>query len=514
MKRICKGMAAVCLLLCLLAGSALASEISGVDAALAGYWTQEGTVRFSLSAQLDTYLPYVEETVSMMNNLLKHMSVEAELGPQSNVLSLAVAGDSVVSLTETQAADGTQLTTPLLPNRTLHSAGSMLDALSADDSQPAFDAFQAVAQAQSCYQELTDAILPYAEEKKANYKIKNVGSSKWSRIARLSKEQSAELSSQIIAVLSCGMDDAYRRQLQELSFGKGFIVGLYQSAQGGDDMAVYMKGNVTLPEVGTRALSFQWAFSENGSRRIDTWKFELGKGKKGGREVAVTLTREAGDSFLLKGDSSVVVRGQETNTTYTQRYDLSGQAGSLTGSAVFTQKQTDQAAVETRFTPNLTLTQAEGSGVLSGQVSLSRKAGKNTTLAYTLLFSDEPAQALASAVENGTLYAVDDAPSVEVTAPQSSLTQNEEQPASSSQYLVGTAPLGMQTYTPPTAMQAVDWDSAAQEQRDALMGEMAQNLAGRLLIALSKLPQEDVSLLKDNMSEENFTAFLQLIDAL
>ena len=137
-----------------------------------------------------------------------------------------------------------------------------------------------------------------------------------------------------------------------------------------------------------------------------------------------------------------------------------------------------------------------------------------TTLAYTLLFSDEPAQALASAVENGTLYAVDDAPSVEVTAPQSSLTQNEEQPASSSQYLVGTAPLGMQTYTPPTAMQAVDWDSAAQEQRDALMGEMAQNLAGRLLIALSKLPQEDVSLLKDNMSEENFAAFLQLIDAL
>ena len=40
----------------------------------------------------------------------------------------------------------------------------------------------------------------------------------------------------------------------------------------------------------------------------------------------------------------------------------------------------------------------------------------------------------------------------------------------------------------------------------------AQNLAGRLLVALAALPQEDVALLKDGMTDQDYAAFLALLN--
>ena len=52
-----------------------------------------------------------------------------------------------------------------------------------------FDALLAIQEVEGCYKTLTDAILPYAEQKKANYKIKDIATSRWSRIARLTTER-------------------------------------------------------------------------------------------------------------------------------------------------------------------------------------------------------------------------------------------------------------------------------------------------------------------------------------
>lgn len=154
--------------------------------------------------------------------------------------------------------------------------------------------------------------------------------------------------------------------------------------------------------------------------------------------------------------------------------------------------------------------------MLSGTVAVKQTVGKNTTLAYSLRFDDQPAQALESAVENGSLYAVDE-PAVIITLPESSLTQNAEEPETPSEpedYLVGTPPVGMTAYTAPGSPQTVDADSLTDEELEALTGEISQNLAGRLLIALAKLPTEDLALLQNNMYDEDFSAFLSLIDAL
>lgn len=507
---------ALALTLCLMmGGAACASELSDISRALEGYWPDDTELHFSLTAELKTLTPYVDETVAMMNGLLKHMSVEAKTGPDSTAFSMAVAGDPVVSLTEERTESGWQLTTPLLPNRTLTSAQELVQA--EEEDEPAFDLLAAIDEAEGCYQALTDAIAPYAEEKKANYKIKDVGSAKWSRIARLTKDQSAQLAPLIADVLCCGLDSEYRQIVQGLTYGKSFIVGLYQTGEGGDDIAVYIKGNVTLAGGGTRTLSFQWAFSEDDNgKRVDTWKFELGKGKKGGREIAATLKRQTGSSFLMDGECQTVVRADSSNITHIQTYNLSGKGGSVSGKAVFTRKETDESTVETVYTPDLSLTEGEGTAVLSGTVEVQQTVGKNTTLAYSLRFDDQPAQALESAVENGSLYAVDE-PAVIITLPESSLTQNIEEPeapAEPQDYLVGTPPVGMTAYTAPDAMQTLDVDSLTAEEQQALMDEMSQNLAGRLLIALARLPKEDLALIQNNMYEEDFSAFLQLIDSL
>ena len=43
-----------------------------------------------------------------------------------------------------------------------------------ENGEAEFDALLAIQEVEGCYQTLTDAILPYAEQKKANYKIKDI----------------------------------------------------------------------------------------------------------------------------------------------------------------------------------------------------------------------------------------------------------------------------------------------------------------------------------------------------
>lgn len=52
-----------------------------------------------------------------------------------------------------------------------------------------FDLNAALTEAEACYRQLTDGIQPYAEEKKANYTIKNMDKGKWVRLAKLTAER-------------------------------------------------------------------------------------------------------------------------------------------------------------------------------------------------------------------------------------------------------------------------------------------------------------------------------------
>ena len=91
------------------------------------------------------------------------------------------------------------------------------------------------------------------------------------------------------------------------------------------------------------------------------------------------------------------------------------------------------------------------------------------------------------------------------------MSQNEAPvDGADSDFLVGQPPISYQIYEVPDTMQTYDLDTAQADQLEALRGELYQNLAGRLLTALAKLPAEDAALLADNLSEEDYAAFLEL----
>ena len=313
MKKVWKALAAFLLALMLPLGGACAS-IAGLDETLAGYLDTDGDLRYSFALQVGTLLPYGEETLTMMNGVLEHIRVaasETDAGAEST-LALCVDGESVMDLNQHKAGESTSLTTSLLPNRTLVSGGSPLDLLmGTENGEAEFDALLAIQEVEGCYQTLTDAILPYAEQKKANYKIKDIATSRWSRIARLTTEQSTELAPLIAQVLGCGMDAAFRAELEKMTYSKGFIVGLYQSEENGEDLAVYIKGTVTMGDGTTRQLSYQWAFTGDTAERIDTYKFELtqGKGDAENRTISATYRRgEAEGAFSVKGEWSAAIK--------------------------------------------------------------------------------------------------------------------------------------------------------------------------------------------------------------
>lgn len=509
-------LAAVLALLLPLSGAG--ASIVGLDETLSDY-LDVGDVRYSFSIEVGALLPYGAETLEMMGGVLRHIRVAASETEEESAISLLVDGESVMDLTQRRTADGIALTTALLPNRTLVSDGSPLELLMDNETEEAaFDALAAIREVEGCYQTLTDAILPYAEQKKANYKIKNIATSRWSRIARLTTEQSTELAPLIAQVLGCGMDAAFRSELEQMTYAKGFIVGLYQSEENGEDLAVYIKGTVTMGDGTTRQLSYQWAFTGEAADRTDTYKFELtkGKGDAENRTISATYHRsEAEGSFSVEGEWSAAIKRGTSTVTTTVEHDLSGtESGgtrTLEGTAVTAVKTAadgETVTVTTTLTPAMSLDTEDG--VLSGTVALEEKTGKNVTRALTFAFDGEPAE--ISVREDGDLEAEEGGQIDYDPMPPSSLSQNEPAGEENSAYLVGQPPIGYQTYEVPETMQTYDLDTAQRQQLEALRAELVQNLAGRLLAALAGLPAEDTALLSDNMSDEDYAAFLVLLE--
>ena len=97
--------------------------------------------------------------------------------------------------------------------------------------------------------------------------------------------------------------------------------------------------------------------------------------------------------------------------------------------------------------------------------------------------------------------------------PESSLTQNLIDPSEQSgREWEGEPPIGYAAYELPDENETVSLDAAAPETLAALRDEMTQRLAGQLLIAIAALPEEAAALIRANMSDADFDAFLDLLN--
>lgn len=517
MNRIIKRICALLLGMTLLCGTALA-DTAGLEWAAGGYLDGYEDVQFHMTAQIESLTPYGDGTLEMMNALLKNMSVGAKITDAASEMQICVAGEPIVTLAQASTPDGLELTTSLLPNRTLVSSESAMDMLSGfEQEEPQFDLFTAIQEAEACYQELAEAIIPFAEEKAANYNIKNVGSARWVRLARMTPEQSAQIQPQIAKVLGCGMDEAFREQLNGMTCQKSFVVALYSTKEGGDDLAVYIKGNALFPDGKQRAISYQWAFAENGkSQRIDTYKFDMNKEStpRDNREITGSYKRSTkADTLLVDGTSKAVIRDPETNvvTTTTITHDLSGKGGAVEGTISRTMRtaQGETASTETvTYAPKLQLAEAQGVAALTGSIRVELLTGKTVHMSLDLLFDEQAAFETLSDAEDGVMFMV-----IDERLPESSLSQNvdlgKDEPE---EYLVGKPPIGYTAYHVPEAETVVRLDDLSAEETSALTDEMTQRLAGYLLTAIAKLPDETAALIRDNLSEADYAAFLALLD--
>ncbi len=572
----------LCLLLLLYGCLPARADVAALDKALSGWLGNLRSVRFSAVLQLKTLMPFEEKTLTMLNAVLSHVTVVAAVTQDgangSTAAGIAVDGETMADWTETLLDGRYAFATSLLPNRTLTSAAASPseilmeqdDEEGAADSAPADDGLNdsdiarafsmpdAIPEMQGCYQALTDGIQPFATEKKANYSIKGVGKGAWSRVARLDAEQAEGLLPRLRALLACGMDDAFRAEVAQMTFARGLVVALYRDANG-EDLCVYVKGDAVYPDGTKRRLSWQWAFTTRGSERTDTFTFEVTKasGVRDTRLIDASCKQENGnDALSLDCETETTLKRYKTVDGNATRIELKGKRGAdgtLTckGSVSRTLTQTageDAAETGDNATADLLFTPAGDGYALSGTVDvLKSKDGETTSeLAWTLAAENGAAPRTTDATDkpvagddtkagtadakNGNAVTVSIIPAEPTATPDADIaadtangqTSSLEQlgdepaptPAKQPAFLVGSAPLGLAAFAETNAETTVDLDSADAETVRNLLLEAAQNLAGKLILAVQALPGEDGALLKDGMTDADYAAFLTLLETM
>jgi len=306
--------------LCLLCTGALA-ELGWVDDQLSGFLDINSDTTFSLGIQLNTLQPFGEEITSMLNETLEHIRVETRILDDGTQMSFTAGGESVFTVEEALRDNRMAMVTSLLPNRVLVANGSPMDLISGNEmaAEPAFDLHTAIIDAENCYEALTEAITPYAEEKAANYKISGIGYARWVRLARLSKQDSEKLLPQIIRVLGCGMEQSFREKLQTLTCADQFTVALYFDEENGTPLALYMKGSVYLTPEDKWTLAYQWAFTREAEQSKDTYRYELVevKSPKHKRVIEAQRTNTTGEDgkLQLSRECELTIKDDSRNGT-------------------------------------------------------------------------------------------------------------------------------------------------------------------------------------------------------
>jgi len=347
------------------------------------------------------------------------------------------------------------------------------------------------------------------------------------------------------------MDDAYRAEIAQMTFGKSFVVALYRDADG-KDICVYLKGTVAYPDGSKRNLLWQWAFATDGLERTDTFKYEVSKtsGTRDTRVIAASCTQNGlSDEFGLDCEMKVTLKRYKTTDICTTTVALAGtrkDGGALTcaGSVGRETAQTyggDTGKTAETMTVDLLFTPDGDAHTLSGTVDLLKTKDKTTESELVWTLAAGAAQATAQAAsadaaqeDGGVTVSIIPAEDTqeeagggagtEADAQASSLDQLEDgaagastqEPAQTTEpaFLVGSAPIGLTAYAAPATLLTVDLDSADADTLQSLLAEAAQNLAGRMVPAVAALPEEDAALLKDGMTDADYAAFLALLETL
>ena len=544
--------AVLCFMLAVAIGASAGS--APLNEALSALTGGEEAVSMTVSAHIKTLMPFDEIRLDMINRVLSHTVLTAQINEtaeeQQTAFQLTLGGKELLEISEQYRGGAYLLQSSLLPNRTLFSTqGSPMDTLLAvseeadtvtrkeeaslilntSDVTEAFDFLAASDELEGCYRALIDQTVPLTKKNTPNYGIKNIGKGRISYVAKLTTEQSGELLSELRTVLSCGMDAAYRAELAQVTFAGGFVVALYQNKDG-EDICVYIRGTMIYPDGDERALKWQWAFTPD--RETQTFTFEAAResGTRDSRVIDAILKRtEDADSYSMNGETVINLRRSSENETSTYTIDLRGKRGdafTCKGDVERITKATSGGEsigkTETKTTVDLSILQTNNGAELFGTATYAdrKKDTLQTELEFTFTPTDMTAEPAQTAETNDTVK-TEVTPSVMIQiipADVSDVEQSaqiqfvtvEETQREQPEFLVGAPPMGLYDYQTPPEMTTVSMDNTASKVHQSLINEAAQRLAGHLVLAMLDLPEEDRVLLSDGMTEEDYAVFLAM----
>lgn len=539
------------LLLCFTV-SASAADLLSLDTVLEPLLVGQDTVSLSATMQLKALMPFDDTRIDLINRVLGHVTLNARVeqdgADETTAFQLTMGETTLLEMTEQLRSGAYLLQTTLLPNRMLFSTqGSPMDMLLAasdgeadttDETETtlntsavetAFDMQAAVDELEACYRALIDQTVSLATKNTPNYTIDNIGRGRISYVAKLTTEQSTALQAEIRTVLSCGMDDAYREELSQVTFASGFVVALYQN-EDAEDICVYIRGTIVYPDGDKRDIKWQWAFTPDGETQTLTYEAARQSGTRDSRVIDALLKRtEDEDSFTLSGKVETNLRRSSVNETSTLTLDLRGSlgdtptcTGSLNRLTEATSGGESTGETETTVTVDVSLLNGTGGAELSGTAEYLYTKDETTQTNLVLTFT--PATAVVPASTDGTEETAEaEAPTVEISiisADPTTAGENAETPTvtveetqtEQPEFLVGTAPTGLYDYEIPAEMTTINMDSTEQKVHQSLLNEASQRLAGNLVTAILDLPADDRALLADGMTDEDYAIFLAMFD--
>jgi len=541
MKRKCLS-AILCLLLFITTGAS--ADLASLDEALSPLVEGRGTVSVSMAMHVKSLMPFDDTRIDLFNRVLKHAAFHAQFASDADTrttgFQLLLGETPLMEISEQYQNEAYLLQTSLLQNRMLFSTqASPMDTLLAafDTEQPAqeetafhvsdvenaFDMLKAVKELDGYYRTLIDQTVPLTKKNTPNYTIEKIGKGRISYVAKLTSDQSTEMLDELHTLLSFGMDEAYARELSQVTFAGGLVVALYQN-ENAEDICVYIKGTMIYPDGDKRSLKWQWAFTPD--RSVQTFTFEAARenGARDSRVIDAVLTRnEKGGAYDWAMKTAVNLRRAGLNETSTLTLDLQGNqgdtpacAGSITRVTGATDGGKKLGESETDITVDLLLPTGDNGPEVSGTASY--RSVQDGTVYTELGFTFTPASATAAAAVLqaeetsspvvGSIIAAD--PDQAQQDAQTPTTVAEEIQAQSA-FLVGSAPLGLCDYAIPAEMVTINLDTSERKVHQSLMSEAAQMLAGNLIAAILELPAQDRALLSDGMTEADYAVFLAML---
>ncbi len=530
----------LCFLLCLT--TAATASLASLENALGPVFHGKGAVKTSVKLTVNTLMPFDDIRLDLINRVLKHtqldLFVDETPDDAATGFRLIMAGAPLFEMTERHTGGAYLVQSSLLPNRMLFSTNaSPMDMLlvsqeevevvdedskdpNTSDVEEAFDMLSAVEELKPLYQTLTDQTVPLTEENKVRYKIDDIGTGRFSYVAKLTEEQCQALAPDLRKVISCGMDAEYREELAQVTFERRFTVALYKD-EDGNDVCLYIRGTIVYPDGDRRSLKWQWGFTPDLKTQTFLYRVSRNEGRRDTRNIDAILEQtQSADAYTLACETTTNLRRGGRNEKSTLTIDLSGTPGSASTCQGSISRQTggtdnskDMDKRITDVTVDCSLQAGETSALLTGDLSYQQTINRDVITALDLHFeqAQQPEQDDDAASELAPYHMPTDAPVPDLDV-EPLLEALEHRQTEDMEYLVGSPPIGLYAYDIPDEIISVNMDNMQTSVHQSMFNEAGQRLAGNLVLALLNLPAEDAGLLADGMQESDYAIFLEMLD--